>query len=610
MLAHELAHLERRDPAWLFAAHVVEALFCVQPLVRWVRRRMQDDMEYLCDAWAAERTARPVPLARCLATVAGWLEGERTPALAPGMATTDSRLVQRVEALLGGGRPRGRGAARVATVATGLALVALACVGPHAEEGDAGDERGHVLAMQEDGSVLVDGRERVGLDAVGAWLSALDEREAARVLTIEAAEGARYEDVRRLVDLCREARFDALRLEPYGAAIVESDGASGRIHARIVEHEADDGSEELLVVLAITGPGQRVNPDGTPWSGQGKFRYDETRKLRYTVDGLILDSLRDVEQRLAAKRRAAPDRKVLIDAQAGVVYRDVVDVLDGVVRAGFTHISFVGAYDDADDDEPVPLDAEPEERGARDRRALDTEVERLAGALEQGRAGLLTSAGPDGDTRHWLMLLEDGDLRGLAEYDAQDDAGHWRRVQAALRDAAAGMPRAAAQTMPPLELARDRLTIHADPGAPFMHVQRIMELCGSMDVQIWKVELQRGGGAQAPVIPVFLPLDAGVLHAENDLSDGPGERVEVVLRELDGGAMQYTIGSWRSRDLLATCERLTMLLARERRATGADARPLIDVCDGVNAGTVLDLLERLQADGQESFSFVGYRKER
>ena len=34
MLAHELAHLVRRDPAWLRIAHVIERMFFFQPLNR------------------------------------------------------------------------------------------------------------------------------------------------------------------------------------------------------------------------------------------------------------------------------------------------------------------------------------------------------------------------------------------------------------------------------------------------------------------------------------------------------------------------------------------------------------------------------------------------
>ena len=40
VLAHELGHVVRRDPAWLMAAAVIDHLLFVQPLNRYARRRM------------------------------------------------------------------------------------------------------------------------------------------------------------------------------------------------------------------------------------------------------------------------------------------------------------------------------------------------------------------------------------------------------------------------------------------------------------------------------------------------------------------------------------------------------------------------------------------
>jgi len=75
LLAHELAHLERRDPAWLLAARAIESLLFVQPLNRLARVRLQEIAELRCDAWAVERTGDRTALARCLTEVAHWLTG-------------------------------------------------------------------------------------------------------------------------------------------------------------------------------------------------------------------------------------------------------------------------------------------------------------------------------------------------------------------------------------------------------------------------------------------------------------------------------------------------------------------------------------------------------
>jgi beta-lactamase regulating signal transducer with metallopeptidase domain len=100
LLAHEVAHLERRDPAWLALYNVVCGVFFFQPLHWIVRRRLIALSEILSDQWAVERTGRPVDLARCLSEVADWIVRDRGLLAAPGMAGYRSQLGQRIERLL------------------------------------------------------------------------------------------------------------------------------------------------------------------------------------------------------------------------------------------------------------------------------------------------------------------------------------------------------------------------------------------------------------------------------------------------------------------------------------------------------------------------------
>lgn len=102
VLAHELAHLERRDPIWLLVMRSIECLLFVQPLNRLARRRLQELAEYGCDDWAARHTGRPDTLARCLTEVATWSVEEARLALAPTMASR-SGLGRRVRRLLAPG---------------------------------------------------------------------------------------------------------------------------------------------------------------------------------------------------------------------------------------------------------------------------------------------------------------------------------------------------------------------------------------------------------------------------------------------------------------------------------------------------------------------------
>jgi len=129
-LAHELAHLARRDPAWHFAIGMIEAVFFFQPLNRVARLRLRESAEFLCDAWAARTTGSPLGLARCLAEVASWVAPGRSPIPAGTMAMAEggSPLVQRVQRLTAwrGEAREGSGPVRAAGAAVLVLAVAFA----------------------------------------------------------------------------------------------------------------------------------------------------------------------------------------------------------------------------------------------------------------------------------------------------------------------------------------------------------------------------------------------------------------------------------------------------------------------------------------------------
>lgn len=117
MLAHELAHLLRRDPAWRIGIAIYEALFFFQPLNHFARRKLNEVAEFQCDDWAARNTGTGVHLAKCLAEVASWLDGgPPSSAIVTAMAVPSSPIVQRITRLLGTTREHATGhtATRVA----------------------------------------------------------------------------------------------------------------------------------------------------------------------------------------------------------------------------------------------------------------------------------------------------------------------------------------------------------------------------------------------------------------------------------------------------------------------------------------------------------------
>lgn len=101
-LAHELAHIARRDPLWHLIAGIVESVLFIQPLNALVRLRMREAAEHLCDDWAVHHVGSEVGLARCLATVASWVSPnvEPIPVGVMAMAEGGSPLLVRVQRLL------------------------------------------------------------------------------------------------------------------------------------------------------------------------------------------------------------------------------------------------------------------------------------------------------------------------------------------------------------------------------------------------------------------------------------------------------------------------------------------------------------------------------
>ena len=107
-LAHEVAHVKRRDPEWLSLAVILERVFFFQPLHRLARRELSAAAEFLCDEWAVRQTGAPLALARCLATVAAWSSPTETTIGAVAIARHGSPLVRRVERILAEPHPTPR----------------------------------------------------------------------------------------------------------------------------------------------------------------------------------------------------------------------------------------------------------------------------------------------------------------------------------------------------------------------------------------------------------------------------------------------------------------------------------------------------------------------
>jgi len=100
MLAHELAHVVRRDALWFAALAGLERVLCFQPLLRVARRRLVEVAEERADDQAVRWTGDRVGLAGCLAEIARWIVENRRARALPVAGMASSRLGHRIERLL------------------------------------------------------------------------------------------------------------------------------------------------------------------------------------------------------------------------------------------------------------------------------------------------------------------------------------------------------------------------------------------------------------------------------------------------------------------------------------------------------------------------------
>ena len=141
MLAHELAHVVRRDPEWKVASAVSRALFWFLP-ASFAQRRLDDLAELASDAFAVQQTGNAHGVAECLAACAEHQlgrsqQGRPAYALAAAMAVHESSFGHRIECLLEGVSmqtsvpgTRVRALALIVLAAAGLSLPTFSLLSP------------------------------------------------------------------------------------------------------------------------------------------------------------------------------------------------------------------------------------------------------------------------------------------------------------------------------------------------------------------------------------------------------------------------------------------------------------------------------------------------
>lgn len=100
MLAHEVAHVLRRDPAWRLAMQILCRVCFFQPLHKVATHKLELLAELACDESAAHSSGKPQELAEALYACARISKASDAPSLALAMSRQGSPLLKRVTSLL------------------------------------------------------------------------------------------------------------------------------------------------------------------------------------------------------------------------------------------------------------------------------------------------------------------------------------------------------------------------------------------------------------------------------------------------------------------------------------------------------------------------------
>jgi hypothetical protein len=107
VLAHEIAHVARRDVVWSTVLRALSAVLWIQPLNRVALAGCTEAAELACDDWALARTGERYGLASSISRVARWSLGSAAAVGVPMIGRTgEGGLVRRVRRILAEG-PQG-----------------------------------------------------------------------------------------------------------------------------------------------------------------------------------------------------------------------------------------------------------------------------------------------------------------------------------------------------------------------------------------------------------------------------------------------------------------------------------------------------------------------
>jgi len=371
ILAHEDAHIARRDPAWRAALRTVRALLWFQPLLGAVVAREAEAAELDCDERALRGGAEPLVLAQVLARVAE--SGLARPAPFPAMARRPALVVERVARLTSRGRtePARGGALFGAGLACALAL--FACTAPSV---DALEQESSAPAVADDAIVVdVDPSGRAALLGPGDETprATVDlsqrggDRALGEALAALVAESGFPERKGRPEGSFQDSFFiPRLRANPvhvrlapdtsfsYVQQVMGQAAGPGRALWNIVV-EGDARAYELPIPTGVgEGVGVEVRITDDAGGRAGRYGVTEARRLigapeREETEGDVDQApalrwvdLAGLEETLRSSA-AAGSTAVRLAPSRGTALAEVLPVLETIERVGGLQVVFQGS---------------------------------------------------------------------------------------------------------------------------------------------------------------------------------------------------------------------------------------------------------------------------
>jgi beta-lactamase regulating signal transducer with metallopeptidase domain len=191
LLAHELAHIARKDWLWNGAQCLVETVLFFHPAVWWLGKRIRQEREHACDDLAVAACGNPIALAEALASLA-----ERRHTLAvPTLPATGGSLMERIKRLLSVPPTRARRGALAAlgALAIGgvLLVVQLGLAGEHVPDLEVRASTDGPLGPGDYREISANGLDmrrfhRVSVDARGRATEVYEENGQARPIDAAA----------------------------------------------------------------------------------------------------------------------------------------------------------------------------------------------------------------------------------------------------------------------------------------------------------------------------------------------------------------------------------------------------------------------------------------